>query len=58
MRPDTATKLIEFVESFRAAKTLSVTWYGGEPTINKAFEIVERRFALTILILIFQSAPR
>jgi uncharacterized protein len=40
MRPDTATKLIEFVESFRAAKTLSVTWYGGEPTINKAFEIV------------------
>lgn len=41
MRADTVDKLTSFINSFVNIKSLSLTWYGGEPTINRAFNIIK-----------------
>ncbi|MEW8355077.1 MAG: radical SAM protein [Candidatus Thiodiazotropha sp.] len=40
MSSETISDLVSFIRSFQSLKSISVTWYGGEPTINHAFEIV------------------
>jgi len=40
MSAQTVDKLLAFIKSFKSIKSLSVSWYGGEPTINQAFNIV------------------
>ena len=38
MNTQTVDRLISFIKSFKDAKYLSITWYGGEPTI--AFDVI------------------
>lgn len=38
MNTQTVDRLISFIKSFKDAKYLSITWYGGEPTI--AFNVI------------------
>ena len=40
MSSETVNKLISFIQSFKSLKSISITWYGGEPTINRAFDVV------------------
>jgi len=39
MSPETVDRLIAFIASYKDARTLSLTWYGGEPTL--AWDVVE-----------------
>ena len=38
MNPETVDRLITFIKNFEEAKYLSITWYGGEPTL--AFDVI------------------
>ncbi len=40
MSSETVNELISFIQSFKSLKSISITWYGGEPTINHAFDVV------------------
>jgi len=40
MSSETINQLISFIQSFESIKSVSITWYGGEPTINHAFDVV------------------
>lgn len=40
MNPETVDRLIAFVKSYEHVRSVSITWYGGEPTINRAFDVV------------------
>lgn len=40
MNAETVNQLIAFIKSFIKIRSLSITWYGGEPTINPAFNVV------------------
>lgn len=38
MNPETVDRLISFIKSFKKTKYLSISWYGGEPTM--AFDVI------------------
>jgi len=40
MNAATVNQLSAFIKSFIKIRSLSITWYGGEPTINPAFNVV------------------
>lgn len=40
MNTETVDRLIAFVKSYEHVRSVSITWYGGEPTINRAFDVV------------------
>jgi uncharacterized protein len=57
MSLETINQLILFIKSFKSIKSLSITWYGGEPTIDRAFDVVrEITRRIKCLDLHFQEA--
>ncbi len=40
MNAETVNQLSAFIKSFIKIRSLSITWYGGEPTINSAFNVI------------------